>query len=72
MKKGRFSLEEMDFIAENYQNKSPTDIGVELDRDPESVDLYVKRKFKRGAKQKIARNYGGTTGGDPQIPTLIH
>lgn len=48
MKKGRFSLEEMDFIKDNYQNRSPVEIGKELDRDPESIDLYIKRKFKVG------------------------
>ena len=48
MKKGRFSLEEMDFIKDNYQNKSPVEIGKDLDRDPESIELYIKRKFKVG------------------------
>ncbi len=48
MKKGRFSLEEMDFIKDNYQNRSPAEIGKDLDRDPESIDLYIKRKFKVG------------------------
>ena len=38
----------MDFIKDNYQNKSPAEIGSELDRDPESIDLYIKRKFKVG------------------------
>ena len=48
MKKGRFSVEEMEFIESNYEAMSPSEIGLELDRDPESVDLFIKRKFKVG------------------------
>jgi hypothetical protein len=48
MKKGRFSVEEMDFIEKNYEIKTAAEIALELDRDSESVDLYIKRKFKVG------------------------
>lgn len=48
MKKGRFSIDEMEYIEKNYERLSAVEIGAELDRDPDSIDLYIKRKFKVG------------------------
>jgi len=48
MRKGRFSKEEEEYIESNYREMTPEEIGVFLDRDPESVDLFIKRKYRFG------------------------
>jgi len=47
MKKGRLSKEEIRFISENVDSLTVDIIAKKLDRDIESIDSFVKRKFKR-------------------------
>lgn len=47
MRKGRISKEEERFISKNIDNMIIEDIAKALDRDIESVDSFVKRKFKK-------------------------
>ena len=49
MKKGRFSKEEIQYIEEHLKTESYTDIALHLDRDPESVQKFIKKKFGKGA-----------------------
>ncbi|NBW29595.1 hypothetical protein EBR37_04400, partial [bacterium] len=48
MKKGRISKDEERFISSNIDSLTVHDIAKKLDRDVESVDSFIKRKFKRG------------------------
>lgn len=48
MKKGRISKDEERFISNNIDSLTVHDIAKKLDRDVESVDSFIKRKFKRG------------------------
>ena len=45
MKKGRFSKTEQEFIKENHKKMSNLEIGTHLDRDPVSIESYVKEKI---------------------------
>ena len=45
MKKGRFSKTEQEFIRENHKEMSIYEIATHLDRDPDSVESYVKHKI---------------------------
>lgn len=48
MKKGRISKEEERVIGRLVSSMTPEDIAKNLDRDVESVDNFIKRKFKVG------------------------
>ena len=48
MRKGRFSKKEEEFIKNNLRGLSHEEIAQELDRDPDSVRDFIKRKFKVG------------------------
>ena len=45
MKKGRFTKTEQEFIKNNHREMSVLDIATHLDRDPTSVESYVKDKI---------------------------
>ena len=49
MKKGRFSKEEIQYIEEHIKTDSHTDIALHLDRDPDSVEKFIKKKYGKGA-----------------------
>lgn len=48
MKKGRISKDEERIIGRLINSMTPEDIAKQLDRDVESVDNFIKRKFKVG------------------------
>lgn len=48
MKKGRISKEEEAWIQQNIGQLTALEIATHLDRDPESVEQFIKRKFKIG------------------------
>jgi len=52
MKKGRFSTEDMQFIEANAEVLSPEAIAHELDRDPESIRVWIKKNVGFSPKQK--------------------
>ena len=52
MKKGRFSVEEMQFIEANAETLSPNMIAIKLNRDPESVRNWIGEKIGFSTKQK--------------------
>ena len=45
MKKGRFTKTEQEFIKNNHREMSNLDIATHLDRDPISVQSYIKEKI---------------------------
>ena len=45
MKKGRFSKTAQEFIRENHKEMSIQEIATHLDRDPDSIESYVKQKI---------------------------
>ena len=52
MKRGRISKEEEKFIESNMGVMSVTEISEKLDRDPDSVQQFIKRKFKVGLSEE--------------------
>lgn len=44
MKKGRFTKTEQEFIKNNHREMSNLEIATHLDRDPVSVQSYIKEK----------------------------
>ena len=52
MKKGRISKEEELYIGANINSKTPRQIAQDLDRDPESVSAFIRRKFKIGVSEE--------------------
>lgn len=54
MKKGRISKEEERIIARLVNSVTVEDIAKQLDRDVESIDNFVKRKFKLGLTNEEA------------------
>jgi len=58
LKKGRFTKTEQEFIKNNHREMSVLDIATHLDRDPASVESYVKEKI------------GNTTLDDREIEAL--
>ena len=48
MRKGRISKKETAYIEANMGQLSPEDIAKNLDRDPASIEDFIKRKFKIG------------------------
>ncbi len=57
MKKGRISKEEEYYIESNVGRLSSDEIAKNLDRDPESVQAFIKRKFGVGISQEEAAAY---------------
>ena len=55
MKKGRFSKEEISLIKDNYKNLSYEQLGQKLDRDPESVEKFVKEKLGKNVSSTEER-----------------
>ena len=57
MRKGRISKEEERTIARLVDSMVPEDIAKQLDRDVESVNNFIKRKFKVGITNEEAAAY---------------
>tara|TARA_R110002020_G_scaffold103752_13_gene243167 strand:+ start:3016 stop:3801 length:786 start_codon:yes stop_codon:yes gene_type:complete len=57
MRKGRFSKKEIKYIKENVKNMSSEDMAEHLDRDPASVDEFIKREFKVGLSSEEEAAY---------------
>ena len=55
MKKGRFSKPEIAFIKSNCEHLSYEELGTKLDRDPESVESFVKSKLGKDVSSKRER-----------------
>jgi len=49
MKKGRFSKDEIQYIEDKLLTDSPEQIAKHLNRDPESVENFIKKKLGKGA-----------------------
>jgi len=56
MRKGRLSKSETKFITENADTMSVEDISSNLDRDPASIEMFIKRKLRLGlsAEEEVA------------------
>lgn len=54
MKKGRISKEEEAYIQQNIGKYTVAEIAQQLDRDPDSVNQFVKRKFRFGTSEEEA------------------
>ena len=52
MRKGRFAKEEIKYIEEKLLTDSPKDIAKHLDRDPESVENFIKKRHGKGASRE--------------------
>lgn len=52
MKKGRFSKEDIEYIEQNVLTHSPEQIAKALDRDPESIENFIKKKLGKGASRE--------------------
>lgn len=52
MKKGRFGKDEMKYIESKLLTDSVNDIAKHLDRDPESVENFIKKKHGKGATRE--------------------
>jgi hypothetical protein len=52
MKKGRFSNNEMEFIEANAEVLSPEAIAKQLDRDPDSIHVWIEKNVGFSASQK--------------------
>ena len=52
MKKGRYSIEEMDFIEQNCEVLSPEAIAETLGRDPESIRDWIAKRVGFSSSQK--------------------
>ena len=50
MKKGRFTKSEQKYIRESYDTLTSEEIGIQLDRDPESITKFVIDKIKTAPK----------------------
>ena len=57
MKKGRFTLEEMEYIEKYASSINFRQIAKNLDRDPESVNSYIKNKLKLGLSDEEEAAY---------------
>lgn len=57
MKRGRISKEEEKFIESSMGVMSIVDISEKLDRDPDSVQQFIKRKFKVGLSDEEEAAY---------------
>ena len=56
MRKGRLSNAETKFITENVDTMEVEDIATHLDRDPSSIETFIKRKLRLGlsAEEEVA------------------
>ena len=56
MRKGRLSKTEAQYITENADSMSAEDIAAHLERDPVSIETFIKRKLKLGlsAEEEVA------------------
>lgn len=52
MKKGRISKGEEQFIEEHLHSMTHAQIAETLDRDPASIELFIKRKFRLGLTEE--------------------
>jgi len=52
MKKGRFSKKEQQFIEQNCEAMPFDEIASELDRDPDSIESFIKNKLRRGISRQ--------------------
>ena len=57
MRKGRLSKPETKFITENADQMSVEDIATHLDRDPASIETFIKRKLKLGLSSEEEATY---------------
>jgi hypothetical protein len=57
MKKGRISKKEEEFIENNLESMSYRQLAKALDRDPDSVEQFIKRKFKIGLSNEEEAQY---------------
>ena len=57
MRKGRLSNEEARFITQNAERLSVDEIATELQRDPESINSFIKRKLKLGLSREEEAAY---------------
>ena len=57
MKKGRLSKEEIAFLEQNASQMSVADLAKEMDRDPDSIGDFVKRKLKVGISSEDRAAY---------------
>ena len=48
MKKGRLSNAEARYITQNADSMPAEDIAANLDRDPNSIKTFIKKKLKKG------------------------
>ena len=48
MKKGRLSNAEARYITQNADSMPAEDIAANLDRDPNSIQTFIKKKLRRG------------------------
>jgi hypothetical protein len=55
MKKGRFSKEEIVFIKKSFEHLSYEEIGTRLDRDPESIEKFIKEKLGKNVSSTEER-----------------
>ena len=58
MKKGRISKEEEAIIEKSIGTMSYEEIAAQLDRDPKSVQDFIKRKFKVGVTNEEQAAFG--------------
>lgn len=52
MKKGRFSVDEIDYIEKNATTRTATEIAKHLNRDPASVKKFCKEKLRVGLSKQ--------------------
>lgn len=57
MRKGRFTKPETKFITDNADRMSIDDIATQLDRDPASIETFIKRKLKLGLSAEEEATY---------------
>lgn len=57
MKKGRISKEEDEYIRANLDTMTAVEMAEKMDRNPDSVADYVKRKYSVGATKEEAAAY---------------
>jgi hypothetical protein len=49
MKKGRLSKDEIKYVEDNVKTASHIEIAQYLDRDPDSIEKFIKKRFGKGA-----------------------
>ena len=56
-KKGRLSKAEARFITDNAKSMTPDQIAASLERDPDSISSFIKRKLKLGLSDEEEASY---------------